>query len=82
MSDLRERAETLFADALFTFMPHPGTAIYVGYIGNFTNIDRVLCTRVSGGLCDPDDPILAPTGSLLMNDGKNIYVKLSYLLHF
>ena len=34
-------SKTLFADALFTYMPHPGTALYVGYIGNFANIDRV-----------------------------------------
>jgi hypothetical protein len=75
-------SKTVFADALFTYMPHPGTALYVGYIGNFANIDRALCTREEGGLCDPNDPILAPTGSSLMNDGKNIYVKLSYLLRF
>jgi hypothetical protein len=63
-------------------MPHPGTALYVGYLGNFANLDRALCTREAGELCDPNDPILAPTGSSLMNDGKNIYVKLSYLLRF
>ncbi|HEU5457633.1 MAG TPA: DUF5916 domain-containing protein, partial [Terracidiphilus sp.] len=26
-------SKTLFADALFTYMPHPGTALYFGYIG-------------------------------------------------
>jgi len=75
-------SKTLFADALFTYMPHPGTALYVGYIGNFANIDRALCTREVDGMCNPDDPILAPTGSSLMNDGKNVYVKMSYLLRF
>ncbi len=40
-----ENSKALFADALFTYMPHPGTALYVGYIGNFANIDRALCTR-------------------------------------
>ena len=75
-------SKTLFADALFTYMPHPGTAVYFGYIGNFANLDRTLCTRETGGLCDPNDPILAPTGSSMMNDGKNVYVKLSYLLRF
>jgi hypothetical protein len=74
--------KTLFADALFTYMPHPGTALYVGYIGNFANIDRSLCTREASGDCNPLDPILPPTDSSLMNDGKTIYVKVSYLLHF
>ena len=77
-----ENSKTLFADALFTYMPHPGTALYVGYIGNFANIDRALCTREQNGLCNPSEPILPPTGSSLMNDGKNVYVKLSYLLRF
>ena len=75
-------SKTLFADALFSYMPHPGTALYFGYIGNFANIDRALCTRTDGGMCDPNDPILPPTGSSLMNDGKTIYLKLSYLLRF
>ena len=75
-------AKTLFGDALFTYMPHPGTALYVGYIGNFANIDRSLCTRETSGACNPMDPILPPSGSSLMNDGKTIYVKISYLLRF
>ncbi|MFP5204888.1 MAG: hypothetical protein ACLGSH_06005, partial [Acidobacteriota bacterium] len=75
-------SKTLFADALFTYMPHPGTALYVGYIGNFANINRSLCTFEAPGQCNPSDPILAPTGSSLMNDGKTVYVKLSYLFRF
>ncbi|HVT96519.1 MAG TPA: DUF5916 domain-containing protein [Acidobacteriaceae bacterium] len=75
-------SKTLFADALFTYMPHPGTALYVGYIGNFANLDRALCTREQDGLCNTANPILPPTGSSLMNDGKNLYVKMSYLLRF
>lgn len=75
-------SKTLFADALFTYMPHPGTALYVGYIGNFANIDRALCTREQDGMCNSGDPILPPTYSSLMNDGKNLYVKVSYLLRF
>jgi Domain of unknown function (DUF5916) len=75
-------SKTIFADALFTYMPHPGTALYLGYIGNFANIDPSLCTRTSAGACNPSDPILAPTPSSLTNDGKNLYVKVSYLLRF
>jgi hypothetical protein len=74
-------SKTVFADALFTYMPHPGTALYVGYIGNFANLAPGLCTREVSGLCNPGDPIL-PTDSSLMNDGKMIYVKMTYLLRF
>lgn len=74
-------SKSVFADALFTYMPHPGTAVYLGYIGNFANIDPSLCTRTSTGACNLSDPILASTPSL-MNDGKNVYVKVSYLLRF
>jgi hypothetical protein len=75
-------SKTLFADALVTYMPHPGTAVYFGYLGNFANIDRALCTRDANGECNTDDPILAPTYSSMMNDGKTLYVKVSYLLRF
>ena len=75
-------SKTLFADALFTYMPHPGTAVYLGYIGNFANLDRALCTREENGMCNASDPVLAPTYSSLMNDGKNLYMKVSYLLRF
>lgn len=75
-------SKTLFADALFTYLPHPGTAVYFGYIGNFANINRALCTREQDGLCNTSDPILPPTYSSLMNDSKTIYLKLTYLLRF
>lgn len=75
-------SKALFADALFTYLPHPGTAIYFGYIGNFANINSTLCTRESDGLCNASDPILPPTESSMMNDGRTIYLKLTYLLHF
>lgn len=75
-------SKTLFADALFTYLPHPGTAIYFGYIGNFANLDRALCTREANGTCNPSDPILPTTYSSLSNDGKTIYLKMTYLLRF
>ncbi len=75
-------SKTLFADALFTYLPHPGTAIYFGYIGNFANIDSALCTRESDGLCNTSDPILPSTNSSMLNDSKTIYLKITYLLHF
>jgi hypothetical protein len=75
-------SKDLFADALFTYMPHPGTAVYFGYIGNFANLDPALCTRLSSGLCNSADPILPTTDSSLMNDNKDLYLKVSYLLRF
>lgn len=75
-------SQSMFADALFTYMPHPGTALYFGYIGNFVNLDRALCTRQANGSCNPADPILPTSTGTLMNDGKTIYLKLSYLLRF
>ncbi|HEV2134056.1 MAG TPA: DUF5916 domain-containing protein [Terracidiphilus sp.] len=78
LSDSRD----LFADALFTYMPHPGTAIYFGYIGNFANLDPALCSRMQSGLCNPDQPILPTTDSSFLNDNKDLYLKVSYLLRF
>lgn len=75
-------SKSLFADVLFTYLPHPGTAVYFGYIGNFENLDRALCTRDANGFCNTDDPILPPTYSSLLNTSKTIYMKVSYLLRF
>lgn len=75
-------SKNLFADALFTYLPHPGTAVYFGYIGNFTNLNRALCTREAGGDCNQSDPILPTTYSTLMNNSKTIYVKVTYLFRF
>jgi hypothetical protein len=75
-------SKDLFADALLTYMPHPGTAVYFGYIGNYANLDRSLCTRLDNGLCNPGYPILPTTDSSMMNDNKDLYLKVSYLLRF
>ncbi len=63
------------ADFLITYLIHPGTAIYVGYNSDLANLDRELAL----------DPI---TGSILthpntfINDGRQFFVKASYLLRF
>lgn len=75
-------SKNLFGDALFTYLPHPGTAIYFGYIGDFENVNRALCTREQDGLCNPLDPILPTADSSLMNNSKTIYMKMTYLLRF
>jgi Domain of unknown function (DUF5916) len=75
-------SKSLFVDALFTYLPHPGTAVYFGYLGNAANLDRALCTRDANGLCDTSEPILPPTYSSMINTSKTIYMKVSYLLRF
>ena len=63
------------ADFLITYLIHPGTAIYVGYNSDVANLDRELAL----------DPV---TGSILthpntfINDGRQFFVKGSYLLRF
>jgi hypothetical protein len=71
-------------DVLFTYLLHPGTAIYVGYNSDLQNFDPSL-QRVCGGLtCGPGD---SPDGILrtrrsFLNDGRQIFVKLSYLFRY
>jgi hypothetical protein len=71
-------------DVLFTYMLHPGTAIYVGYNSDLQNLDPSL-ERVCAGLqCvggqTPDG--LLRTRSSFLNDGRQIFVKLSYSFRY
>ena len=71
-------------EALLTWLPHPGTAIYVGYNNDLQNYDRTLCQRIGGaggGMCDPSRPVLSRSTNHL-NDGRQLFVKASYLLRF
>ena len=71
-------------DVLFTYLLHPGTAIYVGYNSDLQNLDPSLA-RVCGGLScmagQTPDGILR-TRSSFLNDGRQIFVKLSYLFRY
>jgi hypothetical protein len=49
---------------------HPGTAVYVGYSSNLQNLDRRLLPTPTGLLTRPDD---------FINDGRQFFVKISYL---
>jgi len=65
-------------DVLFTYFAHPGTAIYVGYNSNLANVDPALCLHL------PASTQCAPNGGLLpskrlTNDGRQLFVKVSYL---
>jgi hypothetical protein len=72
----------VFMDALLTYLPHPGTAFYVGYTTDYLNLNNRLCTREADGMCNPGAPVLPRTGSSFLNDQQVLYMKMSYLLRF
>ena len=63
------------ADFLITYLVHPSTAIYVGYNSNLENVLLPLGTDVNGQLRHAAD-------GRLLNDGRNFFVKASYLFRF
>jgi len=77
-----ETSKNFNADFLFTWLLHPGTAVYVGYNSNLQN--RHLAP------CDPSDPADAASGCVSKlirnntfgNDAKGFFVKVSYLFRF
>jgi hypothetical protein len=69
-----QNTKSLNGDVLFTYLPHPGTAVYVGYNSNLQNLDRSL------GL-DPNGNILRTRDSFI-NDGRQFFVKVSYLFRY
>jgi hypothetical protein len=67
-------------DFLFTYLLHPGTAVYVGYNSNLENVDPGLCVHLPGSQqCDPNGGGLLHTNNRLTNDGRQLFVKISYL---
>jgi hypothetical protein len=60
-------------DVLFTYLVHPGTAIYVGYNSNLQNLDPSLANTPDG---------LLRTRRSFINDGRQIFIKLSYLFRY
>ncbi len=75
------RTKQVATQALLTWLPHPGTAIYLGYNNDIQNLDRTLCRHMPAGGCDPSQPILGRSSNYL-NDGRQIFLKASYLLRF
>lgn len=75
------RTRQVQSQALLTWLPHPGTAIYIGYNNDLQNLDRSLCNRLPGGACDPGNPT-PPRSPIMLNDGKQIFIKASYLIRF
>jgi hypothetical protein len=69
-----QTTKQLNGDFLFTYLIHPGTAIYVGYNGDLQNIDPDLQFDPTGNLLRTRDR--------LINDGRLFFVKVSYLFRF
>jgi hypothetical protein len=67
-----EREKTFTADVLATYLVNPWTAFYVGYTDGYGNleIDPVFRDR------------LRPTESVFNSTGRQVFVKMSYLLRF
>jgi hypothetical protein len=66
-------------DFLLTYLVHPGTAVYVGYNSNMENVDPSLCVHLPGTTeCNPNGPGLLRTRSQFTNDGRQIFIKMSY----
>lgn len=74
------RTKQVGTEALLTWLPHPGTAVYIGYNDDLQNLDRSLCNRLVNRTCDPNNTALRPPN--LLNDGRQIFIKASYLLRF
>jgi len=71
-------------DVLFTYLLTPGTAIYAGYNSDLQNLDPRL-ERVCAGLpCLPGQGFdgLLRTRNNFINDGRQIFIKLSYLFRY
>jgi hypothetical protein len=63
-----EKAKRVGLDALFTYMLNPGTALHAGYTDLYENYRL--------------DPALHRASGLDLNTGRQVFVKLSYLLRF
>lgn len=61
------------ADVLVTYYLSPGTAVYVGYNSNLSNTDPALVASADGYLA---------TRNRLINDGKQVFIKISYLFRY
>jgi len=75
------RKKQVGTEALLTWLPHPGTAVYIGYNNDLQNLDRSLCNRLPSGVCDPNNSA-APRSPQYLNDGRQVFIKASYLFRF
>jgi predicted porin len=76
----QQQTKNMNYDLLFTYLLHPGTAIYLGYNSNLENVAPGLCVHMPGtNECDPNGGGLLRTTNRLTNDGRQAFVKISYL---
>ena len=79
-----QNSKNFDGDVLFTYLLNPGTAIYAGYNSDLANIDPSL-QRTCGGLaCAPGQTFdgLLHTRNTFLNDGRQVFIKLSYLFRY
>ena len=78
-----QRTKQIQTQALLTWLPHPGTVIYAGWNNDLQNYNHTLCTLqpTATRQCDPAQPIL-PRGPGYLNDGRQFFLKASYLFRF
>jgi hypothetical protein len=62
------------ADFLISYMPHPGTAFYLGYNSNLENLLSPLGVDANGNLLRVHDHFIG--------DGRHLFAKISYLFRF
>jgi hypothetical protein len=75
-----QTTKNLNFDFLLTYLVHPGTAVYAGYNSNLENIDPGLCVKVAGTQeCDPNGIGLIHGPGRFLNDGRQVFIKISYL---
>jgi hypothetical protein len=71
-----DRSKAFRSDILFTWLLHPGTAIYAGYTDLYQNY-------ALSGLGDPSrPPYLQYTGAPTLSTARQAFVKASYLFRF
>jgi hypothetical protein len=79
-----QTSKSFNGDVLFTYLLNPGTAIYAGYNSNLQNFDPSLqrvCAGLTCGAGQTPDGLLRTRNSFI-NDGRQIFVKLSYLFRY
>jgi len=67
-------AKNFNADVLLTYFVHPGTAVYLGYNSNLQNLTNPPTIDGLGNL--------ARLPGHFLNDGRQIFVKISYLFQY
>jgi len=73
-------SKNLNFDILFTYLLHPGTALYVGYNSNLENVLPGLCVHLQGtNQCAPNGNGLVHVNGPFRNDGRVFFIKFSYL---